>query len=162
MTIDDLPPEVRQRLRAQIAAETRALPSEKGEPNPDHWQGKEKDLQQRVNAMLDRFGFAPRSTQSIEATSGKGGKNGWRIHVCRNMGNPILLDVLLLHHSGQWLEFELKTAKGKLSNNQQLLLQGMPKTFNCYDMPTLVCRSLEEVEELVTAWLNKIEKSART
>jgi hypothetical protein len=117
----------------------------KVEVNPAHWpKGKEKDFQKAVNEWLESIGFAKRNSKSIATTNGNGGVNGWQVHVHRAIGNPILLDVLLLRDDGQWLEFELKTALGGLSDAQALLIGADTKR---------VCRSMDEVKELVGRWL---------
>jgi hypothetical protein len=150
VTIDDLPFEVRQRLRKQMDSDN-PKPAKRGkrEVNPGHWQDKEKGLQQQVNKMLDAIGFAPRSKQAIESTQGRGGRAGWRLHVARAQGNPLVLDVILFHRNGKdFLEFELKTATGALSPLQKLIIG---------DNTKLVCRSVEEAEELVRDWLEELE-----
>lgn len=107
------------------------------------WQGLEKDLQRAVNRALKTMGYAPRASKTILATEGRGGVAGWYIHVNRAPGNPILLDVLILHKSGRWMEIELKTATGKPSECQAALLT---------QSNAALCRSVEAVVKAVQKW----------
>jgi len=114
--------------------------------NPNHWQGLEKDFQHQVEHYLDILGFTKRHKKAIISTQGRGGRRGWIVHIVRAIGNPYLLDVLLLDHAGRFLEFELKTAKGALSDLQALILAGKDH---------LVCRCMEDVEAIVQGWLRR-------
>ena len=111
--------------------------------DPNHWQGTEGDMQRSVEAILLAMGYAKRCKNSIMATLGKGGRKGWQVHISRAIGNPYVMDLLLLDHTGRYLEIELKTATGKLSEIQQALIDGG-------GMP--VCRSLDEVRAVVREW----------
>jgi len=146
--IDDLPEEARQRVLAQMAAEN---PAPKPTPkqtkrvaNPTHWQGKEPDFHRVVEHYLGLIGFAKRNKSSIIGSLGRGGRMGWQIHISRAIGNPYLLDILLLDHKGRYLELELKTAKGRLTDIQAAILTGKEH---------LVCRCTEDVEAIVRDWL---------
>jgi len=144
LTIDDLPVEARQKLMAQINAENPKPKRSKKLVNPNHWQGKEKEFQYQVESYLELIGFAKRNKKSILSTQGQGGKLGWQIHISRAIGNPYVLDVILFDHYGRFLEFELKTATGKLSDLQELIVSGRGH---------LVCRCMDDVIEVVQAWL---------
>jgi len=100
--------------------------------NPAHWQGKELDFQHHVEQWLGAQGYAKRNKKSILGTHGKGGRIGWQVHVARAIGNPYVLDVLLLRHDGRWLELELKTAKGACSEIQIALI-GDKQPCRCLD-----------------------------
>lgn len=138
--LEDLPPEVRKRViaEAQVAAPA-SMPADE-----TAWQGKEQELQKLVEQWLDTMGFAKRNKRTIESTLGKGGRRGWQLHVKNSMLNPYTLDLILLGHDGRWLEIELKTAKGKLSPTQALLLgERVP------------CRSLGDVQKVVGEWISE-------
>ncbi len=113
--------------------------SAKPPPNPGHWHGKESDLQAQVNASLRRHGYAPRDKAHILGPRHGTGSRGWYIHVPRAIGNPYLLDVLVLANDGRFLELELKTACGQLSPIQSAL------------HPT-VCRSVDEALAALKKW----------
>lgn len=121
----------------------RTARGEKRVADPNHWQGKEGDMQRAVEAILLAMGYAKRCKNSIMATLGKGGRKGWQVHISRAIGNPYVMDLLLLDHSGRYLEIELKTATGKPSEIQQALIDGG-------GLP--VCRSLDEVRAVVVEW----------
>ena len=131
---------------AELPPDERPAPprtrTKKAETDPSHWYGKEKDLQAAVDDYLTSIGFVKRTSKVIQDTAGKGGELGWQLHISRAVGNPYLLDVLLLAHDGRWFEFELKTAHGKLSALQEALAGDR------------VCRSLAEVVTLVESWLH--------
>lgn len=146
LNIKDLPPAMQEAVRRQAAESgmisTSHAARAKHEFKAGEWDGKEKDLQHQVEAWLDLIGFAKRNKKSIVATDGRGGRNGWQIHVARTIGNPFLLDILLLGADGRWLEIELKNAKGRLSELQALLTTD-----------DKVCRSLADVQRTVLPWL---------
>jgi hypothetical protein len=111
--------------------------------DPNHWQGTEPEFQRAAEAMLTCLGYAKRKTKPILQTMGRGGRNGWQLHIVNSIMNPYTLDFLLKDHKGRCLEFELKTAKGKLTEIQQALVDGG-------GLP--VCRSLDEVRAVVLEW----------
>jgi hypothetical protein len=151
--IKDLPPRLQARV-AELDARAfspvpPAMPKKrtargvKRVVDPNHWQGKEGDFQREAESLLTLLGYTKRNKRGILDTLGKGGRNGWQVHIARAIGNPYVLDVLLLDHSGRYLEMELKTATGKLSEIQQALIDGG-------GLP--VCRSLDEVRAVVADW----------
>ena len=138
-TLNEMPAHIRRMVQEQLARETPAAPKakrNKREVNPAHWQGKENDFQHQAERYLELVGYAKLNKKSIVATDGQGGKLGWQVHVCRAIGNPYMLDLLLLRHDGGWQWIELKTAKGALSDMQVLLTKRTPE---------IVCRSMDEV-----------------
>ena len=144
-TINQMPAHVRKLIQEQLAREQAANPKPKTkrvkkELNPDHWQGKECDFQHDAERYLELLGYAKLNKKGVMSTDGMGGKLGWQVHVCRAIGNPYLLDLLLLRHDGTWQWIELKTAKGALSDMQTLLTKRTPD---------IVCRSMDEFKELV-------------
>lgn len=138
--------QVRKAMQSVQPSVTSPAPPRKRQPklpaNPLHFHGVEKDLQKQVEVYLDTIGFSKRTAKVITTTQGRGGALGWQVHISRAIGNPYVLDILLLSHSGRYLELELKTATGTLSDLQRLLTNGN------------VCRSLDEVKEAVNRWLN--------
>jgi len=140
-TLDNLGPAARKRALAQIGELEPKRSKVKGKGNPAHWQGKEPAFQKAVEQWLDAMGYAKRRKRDIIGTRGKGGRNGWQIHIQRAQGNPLFLDILLLAHDGRWLEIEIKTAKGVVSEIQGLLLGDKEP-----------CRSLDEVQRVVWEW----------
>ena len=49
-------------------------------------------------------------------------RSGWFIHLSQTKRNPILLDLLILSHTGKYIEIELKTETGKLRVEQEALI----------------------------------------
>jgi hypothetical protein len=142
-TINQVPPHVRRLVEEQLAKEQPQPVKKKRvkhEVNPAHWQGKEIDFQHQAEHYLELIGYTKLNKKGIMSTDGMGGKLGWQVHVCRAIGNPYLLDLVLLRHDGTWQWIELKTAKGKLSDIQVLLTKRTPE---------IVCRSLDEVKNLL-------------
>lgn len=147
LNINDLPPAMQARVREQAQAEGLLKPKPaRHKPNEGDWQGKEKDLQKHVEEFLQTIGFEKRTKKAIERTEGKGGKLGWQIHVARTIGNPYLLDILLLGNDGHWLELELKTATGRLTDQQALLVS-----------EGKVCRKLTDVKAEIFDWMARID-----
>ena len=70
---------------------------------------------------------------------------GWYIHLPKAKGNPLILDLLIIHNDGRWLEIELKTGEGRLLNHQRQLVEQDP-----WKRP--VCRSMDELRSAVEAW----------
>jgi hypothetical protein len=153
IALKDLPPHLQARV-AELDARSfspvapdvpkkRAPRGVKRVVDPNQWQGTEPEFQRATEAMLSVLGYAKRKTKPILQTMGRGGWRGWQLHIVNSMMNPYMLDFLLLDHKGRRLEFELKTAKGKLTEMQQLLVDGG-------GLP--VCRSLDEVRAVVLEW----------
>ena len=103
----------------------------------------EKELQKLVEDWLHISGYWRRSPADIRTERPP---KGWMVHLHQTRGNPILLDVLLLSNSGRFLEFELKTPRGKWSSPEQQLL--------CEHRDNPVFHDLDSVIKYVTEWEN--------
>jgi hypothetical protein len=145
-----LPKAVKAAMKKQIARDVPPPPVLDTKHAP--FEGKEKDLQEAVEGLLEDFGFCRRTSKAILADDFAAWHfTGWQFHLSRAPGNPYLLDIVLLHErSGRFLEIELKTAKGDFSPIQRVLLKGRH---------TRVARSLEEAREVVETWLKIVENA---
>ena len=79
----------------------------------------EAEIQKDVEAYLKQLGYFPRTPHDILRGMPRA---GWYIHVHKAKRNPIILDLLILSHSGQYLELELKTNDGRVRDEQAALL----------------------------------------
>jgi len=96
----------------------------------------EKELQRLCENWLTLHGFRRRTPEGI---CRPGYCAGWFIHIHEAKRNPILLDLLVLFNDGRYVEGELKTKTGKLSDEQlELVKRG-----------GLLWRTLEEFIEAV-------------
>jgi len=79
----------------------------------------EREIQNLVEAYLIQLGYERRTPENI----GRGmPRSGWFIHLVKTKRNPILLDLLILSHSGRYIELELKTERGKIRPEQEALI----------------------------------------
>jgi len=151
VTTSDLDPVAAERVRRMAAEQgliaapapvaNRVAKQSKLPANPDWWQGKEGDLQKACNAMLVARGYWKRDKRGILA--GSKPPMGWQVHVARAIGNPYLLDVLLLGNDGRYFEGELKHATGKASEIQEALMASDG---------TRIYRSVAELRAAVEDW----------
>ena len=79
----------------------------------------EASLQRNVETALELMGYRRRAPKNIRNPVPP---RGWFIHVHRAKGNPIVLDLLILHRSGRYLEMELKVKGGRVSDDQKGIL----------------------------------------
>lgn len=86
----------------------------------------EADLQARCERWLQSKGFYPRTQKCLDNISQS--LLGWYVHLAQCEGNPLLLDLLILHRDGRYLEVELKTEKGRVSKHQSALVEHSPVT----------------------------------
>lgn len=108
----------------------------------------EKHLQSACEKLLALYGFSPRTPTHLREPC-PAPRRGWYVHVHRAMGNPILLDLLVLHKNGSYIEIELKRPGGKLSSEQEYLLNhGNGEVVG-------VCYTFEELEVVLKNWLHK-------
>jgi hypothetical protein len=99
----------------------------------------EAEIQKQVEAYLIQLGYERRTPEDI----GRGmSRSGYQIHLYATKRNPILLDLLILSHSGRYLELELKTATGKLRPEQKALIA----------YGGCLARSAEEAIEIIRKW----------
>lgn len=142
------------RLPDAVQARIRAMAREQGitieqpaaripSADPTWWQGTEGDLQKACEAMLRERGYWPRSKRYIMEPPAGEVCRGWYVHLPRAVGNPYLLDLLIMGAAGGYIEVELKTASGTLSPIQRVL---------CALPGRCVCRSVEELARIVTLW----------
>lgn len=105
----------------------------------------EAQIQSEVEAYLRQNGFWPRSPAYLD---GRTPPNGWYVHLNETRKNPILLDLLIMTHSGRCIEIELKTATGKLREHQQVILD----TTKCAHL----ARSTGEAVGLIQRWMKEV------
>ena len=87
----------------------------------------ERAIQAGVEALLTRRGYWPRNAKHLDnMDAGDRPPRGWLIHLHRCRENPYLLDILLLGNDGRFLEIELKTARGRLTREQRVILTAQP------------------------------------
>lgn len=112
---------------------------ERYEAMGDAWERDERELQQACERWLLLRGYRRRVEGVI--LEGKP-ERGWFVHLHQAVGNPLLLDLLLLGTDGRYLEVELKTATGKVKRFQgELVKQGAP-----------LCRGMVEFVGAVLDW----------
>lgn len=107
----------------------------------------EADIQRIVEAYCRHHGFETRTPENIERGRPAA---GWFIHLHKAKGNPILLDVLLLHNSGEFLEMELKTSVGRLTHDQERLVE----------YGGSLARSATEAIRIINRWI--LDKGLKT
>lgn len=105
----------------------------------------EDPLQKNVEGWLRLQGYRPRTPYEIM----RGGDcAGWYVHLNETLGNPIILDLLILSVEGWYVEIELKSETGKTSEEQEAIIQ----------RGGVLCRTLDEVklamEEKRINWRN--------
>jgi hypothetical protein len=93
--------------------------------------------------MLRGAGYWPRDKTHILGGANYDCRRGWYIHVARAIGNPYCADLIILDRRGRYLEIELKTSTGPVSDIQKALIasDGIP-----------IARSVEEARRLVEEW----------
>ena len=91
----------------------------------------EHELQRACENWLTLHGFRRRTPGDI---CRPGPCAGWFIHIHEAKRNPILLDLLILFSDGHYLEVELKARCGRISVEQDSLIQ----------RGGVLCRTLEE------------------
>lgn len=127
INISDLPQDVIDKMSTADRKEMGLLSSDEQKKERDTKISKrdereEKKIQDQVEQYLIHLGYERRSSDSI--LRGRP-KSGWIIHLSPKgaKNNPILLDLIILSHSGRYLEHELKNANGKLSPEQEALVK---------------------------------------
>ena len=101
----------------------------------------EKEIQSQVEAWLIHHGFERRTKDDI--TRGMS-ESGYFIHLYEAKRNPIILDLLILSHTGRYLELELKTATGPVTQEQKCLIA----------YGGSLARSAEEAIKIITEWID--------
>lgn len=99
----------------------------------------ERDLQEACEAWLVARGYRRRTEGMIAAGMPP---RGWFVHLHLAVGNPLLLDLLILGNDGRFLEVELKGPKTPVEKHQARLL----------GMGAKLCRDLPAFVGLVSAW----------
>lgn len=140
MRLSDLDAATQERVREQLGLE-KPQPVIRPEDRPGAWNGKEKDFLFFVEKWLTAQGYLKRTKNNILFSAAP--VRGWQVHVARTIGNPYLLDILLLGNDGRYMEFELKTDTGKLSDIQEAL---------CAAEIRPVYRGMDEVKQCVKTW----------
>ncbi len=101
----------------------------------------ERWIQEQCEKLLEQHGFWRRSQARIKQGCPPA---GWYVHLAQAPGNPILLDLLILHNDGTYLEIELKRASGKLTTHQKALLD--------HNEPCFVCYGVNEFWKTLNSW----------
>lgn len=104
----------------------------------------EAQLQKFVEAYLSQLGYEKRNPSEILRQKPP---SGWQVHLHKTKKNPILLDLLILRNDGSYLELELKTATGKLSEEQEKLVE----------YGGSVAYSAEEAVDIIKRWHDERE-----
>jgi len=104
----------------------------------------ERDFQADCERWLMMRGYGRRTEKAI--LEGDVPALGWFFHLVKPVGNPLLLDLLLLGNDGRFLEVELKTATGAVRSFQGVLV----RTFE----PAVLVRTFVDFVGVVTKWEN--------
>ena len=80
----------------------------------------ERDLQYACERYLTGKGYSRRTEGNILK---RWPEKGWFVHLHKAIGNPILLDLLILAHDGRWIEIELKGEKTRIEPHQAAIVQ---------------------------------------
>jgi hypothetical protein len=97
--------------------------------------------QRTVEAYLRNAGYWPRT----DAYLGQGRpERGWYYHLAKPRGNPYLLDLLAWDYGGHVIEIELKTATGKLRQEQAAILAAGGNVH--------LCRGAQAAIEVLREW----------
>jgi hypothetical protein len=104
----------------------------------------EQDLQKAVAQYLDAT-LGPRVFWTAIPAGGGGGVRG---AILKGMGYKAGTPDILIVHEGRAYWIEMKSPRGRVSDEQDLILTRL------YDAgcPTGLCRSLEQVAELLGRW----------
>jgi hypothetical protein len=79
----------------------------------------EKVIQNEVEAYLTQLGYEKRSPEAIARGMPRSGS---QLHFYNTKRNPIVLDLIVLSHSGKFLELELKTKTGSPTPEQACII----------------------------------------
>ena len=148
--ISDLPQEIIDKMspedRADNGLKSTAEWEASGEKKRMQIETKaEKEIQSQVEAWLIHHGFERRTKDDIARGMSE---SGYFIHLYEAKRNPILLDLLILSHTGRYLELELKTATGPVTPEQKCLIA----------YGGSLARSAEEAIEIIKEWINGLQK----
>ena len=127
MKPSDIPPRYRAQVEKKSTAALGRLAADaerSGRIDARTIADREADLQADVEQWLEGLGYWRRSAATIDA-----GRPpvGWQIHIHAAQRNPLLLDLLLLHNDGTWIELELKTRpSSRVATHQRQLIDQDP------------------------------------
>jgi len=111
----------------------------------------ERDLQNQCENWLSLRGYCRRSPSCIKAASTPA---KWFVHLHKAKRNPILLDLLIMS-GGKCIEIELKTAVGKLSEEQYGIIEKSGIRV------ALMVRDFDAFCHAVKKWENEIERDSK-
>ena len=80
----------------------------------------EREIQATVESWLRQNGYRPRTAEWLD---GARPERGWYFHLGNPRRNPYLLDLMVWTNGGNVVEFELKTATGRISDEQQAIIK---------------------------------------
>jgi len=109
--------------------------------------GLEKILQQNAENFLGLRGYRHRTPDDIMGSDGS--ERGYVIHLNETKRNPILLDILILGADGRYIEIELKSASGRLSDEQARIIMHSENAFlvNRFELFMEIVKRWEEMSE---------------
>tara|TARA_R110000824_G_scaffold28435_2_gene95527 strand:- start:497 stop:925 length:429 start_codon:yes stop_codon:yes gene_type:complete len=137
MKIDEIPLRYRGAVMDQIAAVDRR-DSRTAEPIAPVAR-RESILQNEAEKWLDWIGYWRRTATNI--ASGPPPR-GWQIHLANAPRNPLVLDLLILDNSGEWIEVELKGPTTRVAAHQKQLIEQNSRRF--------LCRSVDQLRTIVS------------
>jgi len=114
------------------------------EDTDNAFEGREELLQALCERRLIQRGFWPRIPKYLAAGNPE---RGWWIHLYSAKSNPYMLDLLVLDLHGFFVEIELKQQKGRISKEQQAIL----------DSNGRLARSFEEFDAILNAFMKKCD-----
>lgn len=122
IALGELSSDLRQRIAAAQGLTSKPATVEpcedKGEVH-ERFTGPESSLQRQCELLLQSRGYWPRDFKHLHAAPPP---SGWYIHLRKAEGNPIMLDLLVMREDNRFIEIELKKDKGRLSDQQKILL----------------------------------------
>lgn len=92
----------------------------------------ERDLQWACERWLEMRGYARRTEGRIAQGPPE---RGYFVHLHQAVGNPLILDLLILGNDGRYLEVELKTETGAVKKFQARLVKDQAAAVLVRDLP---------------------------
>lgn len=138
MRIDDIPPRYRNAILEKVAAASRRDRRTAESRDPPVEQ-RESRFQRDAEKWLDWIGYWRRTATNI--ASGPPPR-GWQIHLANAPRNPLVLDLLILDNSGEWIEVELKGPTTRVAAHQRQLIEQDSRRF--------LCRSIDQLRTIVS------------
>tara|TARA_R110002020_G_scaffold18350_2_gene64157 strand:- start:467 stop:895 length:429 start_codon:yes stop_codon:yes gene_type:complete len=142
MKLDDIPLRYRGAIMERIADDGRRdRPTVERTINPPRL---ERLLQRDAEKWLEWAGYWRRTATNI--ASGPPPR-GWQIHIQNAPRNPLVLDLIILDNSGEWIEVELKGTSTRVARHQRQLIDQHSRRFEC--------RSIDELRMIISEFCEK-------